>query len=359
MRLVDNPRSDADLLRIINVPTRGLGSKTIERITDTASIRSMSAYDAIGPTLQYSDIGTAAKKKLQAFSELIQELRHAASTLSPKELAERVLEASGYRAMLQSTDTAESDARLGNIEELLGSIAEYETDCLEAGQIPSLTGYLERVTLVSAVDALENTPTVSLMTVHSAKGLEFDTVFLTGMEEEVFPYRGVDAESPAELEEERRLAYVALTRARRRLFVTHAGSRTLFGQTRYLAPSRFLSDLPDEVVDRLGSASGSSWGAAGYGRAGNGSRSPLRPSAPPRSFPERESFERRVVDRQMFDDVAHEADERGLRPGDRVYHQRFGQGTVEEVDVRAASVVARFPGYGQKRILAQYLTRGA
>ena len=145
------------------------------------------------------------------------------------DLARRILEETGYRAELRKEDTAEADARLENLEELIGSIREYEEDAGQAGDTPSVSGYVERVSLVADVDGLKDAPAVTLMTVHGAKGLEFRTVLLTGMEEETFPYRGLDGQHDDELDEERRLAYVAITRARERLFVTHAASRTLSG----------------------------------------------------------------------------------------------------------------------------------
>ena len=139
-----------------------------------------------------------------------------------------------------------------NLAELVGSIEEYELEAERGDRPASLNEYLERVALVSDADTAKDGRAVSLMTVHSAKGLEFDTVLLTGMEEETFPYRGVESEHGEELEEERRLAYVAITRARRELYVSHVSSRTLFGQTRYLAPSRFLAQLPAEAIEQRG-----------------------------------------------------------------------------------------------------------
>jgi ATP-dependent exoDNAse (exonuclease V) beta subunit len=142
---------------------------------------------------------------------------------------------------------------------MVGSIADYERE-LGGEEEATLSGYLERVSLVNATDALDGLATVSLMTVHSAKGLEFRSVFITGMEEEIFPYSRVSHEEPEEIDEERRLAYVAITRARERLFIVHAGMRTLFGKTRYSSPSRFLRDLPDDTISREGTG----WAATPY-----------------------------------------------------------------------------------------------
>src|SRR5690606_2721310 len=194
-----------------------------------------------------------AKKKLAAFRDMVGALRDRADGLRPSELARRVLEASGYEAALREDDSAEADARLGNLEELVGAIAEYEEEAEDLGETPTLAGYLERVSLVANTDTVAQGSEISLMTVHAAKGLEFETVFLTGMEETIFPYRGVDqlrGDSEEDLDEERRLAYVAITRARRRLLISHVSMRQLFGRTHWLEPSRFLDDIPAEVAER-------------------------------------------------------------------------------------------------------------
>jgi DNA helicase II / ATP-dependent DNA helicase PcrA len=273
---------------------------------------------------------------------------------------------------LRKEDTAESDARLGNLEELVGSIKEYEEEASTRGETPSLSGYLERVSLVAATDSQKNGPMVSLMTVHSAKGLEFDAVFLTGMEQEMFPYRGIASGEDEELEEERRLAYVAITRARKRLTITYAGSRTLFGQTRYLERSQFLDDLPKDAIKLEGSprAARSAGGAAGarygggyvggyspggyrsrsngdfqgqrYAGTGIGTGKPLPPGS-------------RVVERDQY---SQDGGDEGhvLRPGSHVRHVRFGEGVVQSVESgMKPSVVANFPGFGEKRILIEFL----
>src|SRR5690606_28781854 len=247
---------------------------------------------------------------------------------------------------------------------LVGSLREYEAEAPETGEAPTLTGYLERVSLVSPTDAMKDEPKVSMMTVHAAKGLEFDTVWLTGMEEETFPYRGLDGDDPEELDEERRLAYVAITRARKRLFVSHALCRTLFGKTRYLQRSRFLDDLPEDVVERQGdvqAALAPSYGRlapAWRGRFSDGflARSQRttdgfgstgrRPAQPERRLRPGERF----VDHDAFDDVPDESSMGSdviVRPGDRVRHSKFGEGIVERVETGdTPRVVARFPGFG-------------
>jgi DNA helicase-2/ATP-dependent DNA helicase PcrA len=190
--------------------------------------------------------------------------------------------------------------------------------------------------------------------VHTAKGLEFRAVFITGMEEEIFPYRGVSGREPEELDEERRLAYVAITRAREYLTITYAGMRSLFGMTRYLEPSRFLGDIPEAVALHQGSIeralpehpSARYRGHGGYGNYGSYGSAP---SSAPRLAPGT-----RIVERE---DVPSDDDEDAFRPGDRVRHQRYGQGVVERIEQGAAPmVIARFGVHGTKRILASYVT---
>ena len=234
------------------------------------------------------------------------------------------------------------------LEEFVGSIAEYEVEVEREGQEPSISGYLERVSLVSDIDGVEDERTVLLMTVHAAKGLEFDTVFLTGMEEEMFPYRGIDGTSPEELEEERRLAYVAITRARKRLVISHAAARTIFGFTRYNRPSRFLNDIPAECVESVDLA----WRASTGNTSLGSSESRWRPRRSYDDFDQRveaatdehyftsDAFESTAetghetgagstIDYTAFDDV--EPTSHAVRRGTRVTHERFGRGTVQSV----------------------------
>ncbi len=343
LRLVDNPRSLADLMRIINVPARGIGDKTVDLVLGVVERDKVSGLEAIELLLQRPGLGTGPKKKLSAFFELVQGWFELACSALPHVLGERILAESGYERSLREQDTAEADARLENLKELIGSIMEYEVDAEQAGNHPSLDEYLERVSLVTSVDGMKDVPAVNLMTVHAAKGLEFTTVILTGMEEEVFPYRGLDAEDAEDLEEERRLMYVAMTRARERLLITHAAQRTLFGRSRYSEPSQFLRDLPREAVTFEGAARRSarpSWS---------------RPSSTPRDWSPGE----RIVDPSAFDDLPADELGPGLRRGARVWHDKFGQGVVERVEYGPpAIVIAYFEGFGSRRVLAEYLAPG-
>ncbi|HEV3192786.1 MAG TPA: UvrD-helicase domain-containing protein, partial [Polyangiaceae bacterium] len=254
LRIAINPRSDVDLLRVVNVPTRGIGDTTVQRLTAWATANDAALFDALARVEEIGDIGAAAKKKLRSFRELLDQVREAAQATGPSAVLERVLALTGYLRALEEEDTAEADARIENLRELGGSMQDYEAEAQAAGEGPSVAGFLERVTLVSDVDDLDEGGRVVLMTVHGAKGLEFECVIMTGMEEEMFPYKGIDPGESEELEEERRLAYVAITRARRSLVMTHTQMRQIFGRTRWNRPSRFLGELPNGVAEHQATA---------------------------------------------------------------------------------------------------------
>jgi DNA helicase-2/ATP-dependent DNA helicase PcrA len=373
LRLVTNPRSDVDLLRVINVPPRGIGQTTVDRLAAWATLNDVDLFDALPRVNEITDLGNAAKKKLKAFRDLLDAFRAASQKLPPSELLEYVLTETKYIATLELEDSAEGDARIENLQELVGSMKDYEAEAEAAGDRPSLEGYLERVTLASDVDGLDAGGEgakaggrVVLMTVHGAKGLEFETVLLTGMEEEMFPYKGVDPGEREELEEERRLAYVAITRARKELLMTHTQMRQIFGTTRWNRPSRFLGELPRDVVlqqatPSLGQHRASSRyvdrgeeDAPGRARASGAWHHPQAPQEPPPNPGEH------YVDHEFFDDRTPDVTDMPLRRGSRVWHDRFGNGEVLGV-VRAGepAVVAFFPGWGEKKILARFLKPGA
>jgi DNA helicase-2/ATP-dependent DNA helicase PcrA len=268
---------------------------------------------------------------------MLKRLQSLASTLNPSALAEHVLEESGYSTALKEENTAEADARLENLKELIGSLKEYEHEAQTAGAIPSLPEYLERVSLVTDVDQMDDTGRVSLMTVHAAKGLEFDLVLVAGMEEDLFPYRKSDGSGDENrIEEERRLGYVALTRARKQLFLLQAISRTIFGSKRTTESSRFLRDLPSGVVSRFSTFSSTSF--------------QTRPLSPRRSPGER-FVERDVVD----DDYGY--DDTPFGRGTRVVHHKFGEGKVQSVrtDASPPTVVVTFKEWGTRKIAANML----
>jgi ATP-dependent DNA helicase UvrD/PcrA len=381
LRVIMNQQSDVDLLRVINKPPRKIGKQTVEHLAKMAAESECSFYDAI-PALCSSDrIGKAAKRSLRAFEELIAEFTRAALTASPRDLAEEVMTASGYAQWLQKQDNAESDARLDNLHEFLGSIAEYEEEQSYADEEATLTDYLTRVSLQSDADSMKDAPRVPMMTVHAAKGLEFDVVFITGMEEGLFPLRGQEPGQEEELEEERRLAYVAITRARHHLAITHTNTRMIYGQVRYNTPARFLAEIPPKHQEReatralkeisrnytLGRSNGSHREMIRGGRARSPGGptpaarqpAPARPQAPRRAagerYIERDEF---VDDAPSFDAPAGAGfDTFNLRIGTRVRHTKFGVGEVTAIGAGSnPSVAVKFPGWGVKRIKLTFLT---
>ncbi len=364
LRVLVNPQSDVDLLRVVNVPARGIGQTTVDRLTAWATANGVPVIDALGRLDEIADLGAAAKKKLAGFAALLDALRVAVE-LAPSEAVQRVLSDTGYVQALEKEDSAESDARVENLQELVGSMQDYETEAEAAGETPSLSGFLERVTLVSDVDALTGEVNdggrVVLMTVHGAKGLEFEHVLLTGMEEQMFPYKVVDPGEREELEEERRLAYVAITRARKHLAMIHTQMRQIFGTTRWNRPSRFLSEVPAGVAQHRSTPAMAGQGTLGRyveREVDRGVRQgPWRhPQASRASTPDAGADGGRYVDHDFFDDRVDQVADMPLRRGARVMHERFGEGEVMRVvSVGEPAVVAFFPGWGEKKILARFL----
>jgi DNA helicase-2/ATP-dependent DNA helicase PcrA len=378
LRVLVNPASDVDLGRIVNVPARGIGQTTVDRLTAWATRNDKSLVEALENVESIGDLGAAARKKLDAFRKLIDALRARAEHESPSEVLLALLQATGYIEALQGEDSAEADARIENLKELVGSVHDYETEAEAAGEPATLAGFLERVTLVSDIDAMQDGGAVTLMTVHGAKGLEFERVVLTGMEEEMFPYKGTDPGESEELEEERRLAYVAITRARRRLVMTHTQMRQIFGTTRLNRPSRFLGELPSGSVERsTTSAMGAQPRLTRYVDRGDTESHRDRAVARPWTHPQSAERPRadsdravtrapvdpggpepsgRFVDHEFFHDHVDDVTDVRLRRGSRVKHDRFGEGrVVEMVNVGEPAVVAFFPGWGERKILARFL----
>ena len=366
LRVLVNPRSDVDFLRVVNTPARGIGGTTIERLQTFASAQSIPLTEAVGRGGELADLGTAAKKKLAALAELLAKLNREIAGKSPSDVLLHVLDTTGYTLALREDRTVENEARLENLGELVGSIRDYETEAAAAGEEATLLGFLERVTLRSEQDELDDSGSVTLMTVHAAKGLEFRLVFMTGMEEDMFPYRSLSGNGDADdFEEERRLAYVAITRARERLVMSHAQQRMVFGQSRYGRASRFLEEVPKELVEMRSTQGGARSSFAP-------SRFVERPMPSSRRGPFAE-FEHpqealkktmevggRYVDRDFFSDEVHDEgsqDQEGeVRIGTRVWHERFGEGRVKALTQSAdPAVVAFFPGWGEKKVLLRFL----
>jgi DNA helicase-2/ATP-dependent DNA helicase PcrA len=328
LRVVLNPRDPIALRRVINVPARGIGDKTLDEITRVAASRGISPWEALAVVEEEGLLPARALQPLRRFREMIAGLREDAARLGVKGLLTRTLEVTGYAAALAQEPTQESQDRLENLAELLSAAADYEA----RDESPTLAGFLDRVSLLTDVDRAPGQAPILLMTFHAAKGLEFDSVFLVGLEEGLVPHSR-SATSPEALEEERRLVYVGMTRAMERLHLTWAQSRQVFGQRRLCEPSRFLTEIPR---DRLEVTADTSYEAPFRERRPGGWRPrPAAPSGPAPTLP----------------GVPGE-----LRPGVKVRHPLFGVGTVlrSEGSGDDLKLTVSFTGIGAKRLVARY-----
>ena len=256
LQVIENPADEISLRRIVNQPRRGIGGTSLERLSNHARALGLTLWEAI-EQVDTSPLNGAAVANVTRFRELIEGLRERAGEVAVAELLEAVLSRSGYDEMLEADRTIESQGRMENLQELVGVAREYEARGEEAGEGGRLADFLQEISLYTDSDSLaEERSQVTLMTLHNAKGLEFPVVFMIGLEEGLFPHqRSLDELND---EEERRLCYVGMTRARERLTLTHARSRTIFGARSYNMPSRFLDELPGKR--RVGAA------GAGLGR---------------------------------------------------------------------------------------------
>ena len=321
-RLILNPHDPVAFRRVLNVPARGIGPRTLETIEALARSGGLSLWDALAAAEEEAGLPARAALPLGRFRGMIEALREDARTHSVRALLARVLETTGYARALADDDSHESQDRLANLAELLSAAADYESRAPE----PSLGGFLDQVALVSETDLLRDEAPVALMTLHAAKGLEFASVFLAGLEEGLVPHSRSLA-SAAGLEEERRLCYVGMTRAMERLHISWAESRQVYGMRRLTEASRFLSELPHDVVT--------------ISRSTHTTPPPTTLVRPPR-----------LVERELpLPEVPA-----GLRPGVRVRHPLFGVGTVLRSDGEGEGLklTVSFPGCGAKRLVARY-----
>ncbi len=334
LRAIANRDDDVSLRRILNVPRRGIGERAEEAIEAFAQRERISFGAALDRAAEVPGLATRSQTQVVAFAQLMSDLRTLVeSGAGPATLLQAVLEQTGYLAELQASHDPQDETRVENLAELESVAAEYERD----EEAPDLTGFLERVSLVADADEIpdDDEGVVTLMTLHTAKGLEFPVVFLTGMEDGIFPHvRSLGSET--ELEEERRLAYVGITRARERLYLTRAVSRSAWGSPSHNPASRFLDEVPSELVESRRDEPVLSWSSA------------QSPSAPrPMTTgglmkrPEPTAGTRPVV---------------ALAVGDRVLHKTFGMGTVtgtSGVGERAEATID-FGSVGTKRLLLRY-----
>jgi DNA helicase II / ATP-dependent DNA helicase PcrA len=244
LQVIDNPYDAVSLQRIANRPRRGIGDTSLARLQAFADSQGISLWEAL-PRGEEAGVGATPLKAVRGFHTLLQSLQAGALELPVHELLERVLERTGYLETLEAERTIEAQGRIENLQELVGVAREYQ----ERADEPSLSGFLQDISLYSEQDAIRGDGSfVTLMTIHNAKGLEFRAVFMIGMEEGIFPHsRSIEEQG---IEEERRLCYVGMTRAKERLVLTHASSRSLWGNRGYNLPSRFLDELPDEWAER-------------------------------------------------------------------------------------------------------------
>ena len=249
LKTIDNARDDLAVRRIINVPKRGIGATTIARVQEYAVLQEMNFYDALKNAAEVPGIGRGVAKTVP-FVTFIQTLRSKAQVYSVMELVNDLLEQTGYIRELEAEGTEEAKERIENINELINKVAAYE----QKEDEPTLSGFLEEVALVADVDSLEDDGSqVVLMTLHSAKGLEFPHVYMAGMEDGIFPsYMCITPEDPNDLEEERRLCYVGITRAMKDLTMTGAQTRMVRGETHYNRVSRFMQEIPEDVLEVKG-----------------------------------------------------------------------------------------------------------
>lgn len=259
LKTIDNGLDGQAVKRIINVPKRGIGNTTIDRLQEYADFNDITFWEALVNAKDIDTIKNAALSKLEPFVDLIGRLRAKEEFMSLKELAEAVIEDTGYIESLSQNETVEEvEARRENLDEFINKVVSYEEGCKEAGEEPTLSGLLEEVALIADIDNLdESEPHVMLMTLHSAKGLEFPIVYMTGMEDGLFPsYMTIVSDDSTEIEEERRLCYVGITRAEKILNLTSAKSRMVRGETQMNKVSRFIKEIPDEYLNIENNSSG-------------------------------------------------------------------------------------------------------
>ena len=339
LKTVDNAVDDLAVRRIINVPKRGIGATTLTRVQEYASEKEISFYDALQQAENVPALGRSVPK-LKSFVTFIQSLRTMAEEISVRELLETILDETGYVKELEAEGTEEAEARIENIDELISKVASYE----ESEEHPTLSGFLEEVALVADIDSLdENSDHVVLMTLHSAKGLEFPNVYLAGMEDGIFPsYMTVTSDDPTELEEERRLCYVGITRAMDHLTLTCARQRMIRGEIQYNRMSRFLQEIPEELL--------------GTSRDQEKSAKPrIAETVRKTAFQEaRSSFKAKAFDPKEF--KVTKADSLDYGENDRVKHIKFGEGTVEKIvdGGRDFEVTVNFDRCGVKKMFAGF-----
>ena len=330
LKLILNPRDDVSLKRIINFPVRGIGDTTLGRVDAWARTHGLSMFEALPRAGEIETLGTRSVQNLKAFHDLIQRYIVLKEEISPNELVHALVDETGLLLMYKEDTTTEAQARAENIRELLAAVGEY----VHRAESPSLSGFLEEVSLVTDVDSWnDDGNAVTLMTLHCAKGLEFPVVFITGLEEGLLPvYQNMD--DPKGLEEERRLFYVGLTRAREKVHLSLAERRSRFAEQTFRLPSRFLDELDNSVVERKSSPV-QRWKRS-FSDVGRSAGGPVYDAHP--------DYESLSQERPT------------LQPGVRVEHGQFGTGYIKRIDGSGnkQKVTVMFEGGVEKKFLTQY-----
>ena len=360
LKTVDNGQDDLSVRRIINVPKRGIGLTTINRIQEAADERGISFYEALLAPDMIPGVGRSASK-LDSFAALIEYFKGQSEKESLTDLLNEILDMTGYTQNLEADDEVDAESRLQNIEELLNKAAAYEEDCADRDEKATLSGFLEEVALVADIDSLEEDQDyVVLMTLHSAKGLEFPHVYLAGMEDGLFPsYMTITGDDPDELEEERRLCYVGITRAEQQLTLTCARKRMVRGETQYNRLSRFISEIPPELLDtgsgrRTYFTEDDGTDRSTEGRdLFSGGKSASAASSRGRAYASKKPFTALTKGSQL---TAQKSDSLAYGVGDRVRHVKFGEGTVLDVKEggRDFEVTVEFDTAGVRKMFAMF-----
>ena len=336
LQLINNHNDRERMMRIINEPRRKIGDKTLEAVEAIAVEQQCGIFEVLQQANRYVALSRSATA-LMNFAALIEELTELSKTVSLETLINETLDRSGYRQMIKDMGEEEAE-RLDNIGEFISGAVEYE----ENNEESSLTGFLEETALVADVDRYDETAdAVVMMTIHSAKGLEFPIVFLPGMEDGLFPGMQTIMGGDAEMEEERRLAYVAITRAKRELYILHANSRMLYGRTQYNPPSRFLKEIPEELIENL-----------------NPPKAPIA-SAQSKTYVAPQSkyqYKEVTVNKNLFKTAEQGSGKVLFSVGDRVSHLTFGIGEIISVKPMGADMMYEivFDKAGTKKLMASF-----
>lgn len=363
LRVIQNPSDNISLKRIINVPKRGIGNTTVDTAEEAANQRSCSIFSLIDSAASVPELQRAASK-LEGFVGLINRFRILKDEITVSKLIEEVIKQSGIMDELKAENTVEAQTRIENIQELISGAIEFE----ERDEDKSLGAYLSGISLVADIDKLEEEQNnVVLMTLHSAKGLEFPAVFLVGMEEGIFPgYRAITDEN--ELEEERRLCYVGITRSKKWLYMTSTLSRTLFGNTTYNKASRFLNEIPAELIEGYGRPASRQASTLKPGITGNGTNSGFprqinsiqKDSGILRQINSVQKDSTPIFNRTYNPNTASPTKPTGSNSlfsiGDKVEHKKFGVGIITGVEKEKDDfkLEIHFKGAGMKRLMAAF-----